>query len=129
MAKFPWKPYDVEQAKKDVVQRGAEAIDSARNAINAATEAAVEKLVLQAKTFAQMPPDVGTLFEASSHVLVEEITPRSLPLGDGSRPPLTIDMVAGVIENGAMTNRINPRMIELPPKRHRLVAFFLPIED
>jgi len=118
------KPYDVEQAKADVEAKAKDATAMARQMIEEERVAAIKRLEVQAATFAEMPKGVADLMRGASHVWIEEI------VGDGG-------IVAGVEfqnvwiihTNGARTNlgRYDKR-IDLPNKKHRMIAFFVPME-
>ena len=118
------KPYDVEQAKADVEARAKDATAMARRMIEEERVAAIHKLEVQAATFAEMPKGVSDLMKSASHVWIEEI------VGDGGIAGVEFQNSYIIHRNGSRTvlTRQYQKRIDLPDKKHRMIAFFVPME-
>ncbi len=118
------KPYDVDQAVKDVNSSARRVLEQAGAAIEGARLEAVRSLEVQARAFADMPRDLATLFKGATYVAIEEIVP--------DRGVLDFHGIDLRTSGGPRT--IYPRgfpgeKVELPAKKHRVIVFFIPVDE
>ena len=113
------KPYDVEAAKADVAAESERVACSAKAAIERAGYEAIHKLEVQAAAFAVMPRDLSALFTQASYVEIRELRREGFPGGS------KFHVDAQIVANGYPTCFT----VDLPSKPHRLIAFFVPIEE
>lgn len=118
--KKPWKPYDVEQAKVEILAEAVRRQECAKDAIDEVALAAVKRLEEQAKTFAQLPKDVGSLFVESSAVMIGAFEPSPFPYFDS--PIISDILVHGSFGQHTVVCRAN---VSVPKKKHRVLVFFV----
>lgn len=120
-SKKPWKPYDVEQAKADILAEAARRLEVTKDAINEAAINALKRLEEEAKTFAQMPKDVGSLFSEASAVMIGAYMPaydREVEIGD----------LVGFTRGDGQFVLAKDMHVKVPAKKHRVLVFFIPEE-
>lgn len=116
----PWKPYDVEQAKAEILAEAARRTEYAREAIDDVAHAAVALLEAQAQTFAKLPRDTGSLFGESSAVMIGALEPH--PHVDGDLQVRDILALTNYNQHSVTHNA----QVTLPRKKHRVLVFFIP---
>lgn len=125
----PWKPYDVEQAKADIMAEGDHLATQLTNRVNRATDEAVKRLETEAATFAKMPADVASLFTSAQHVAVD-----TLDLTDMVRDGKAVELRSAELyfHNAGQRRLFDARGgygPVLPPKKYSVLTFFIPEED
>lgn len=120
------KPYDVEAAKREVIEAGERIASTLQARVAQATEEAIAKLEIQARTFADLPKDLGTLYRDASNAIFAEIDLLGMfPPGYSfhASPQVQLD-----VRIDGYSPRMNTLVATIPAKKHRMIVFFVPIE-
>jgi hypothetical protein len=122
------KPYDVEQAKEEILAAAKSAQIGSDVTIGTATNEAIRKLEVQARAFADLPRDLSSLFKDASFVEIGEIDPKTWRISP-EVDQLSVSLGGPIIIYGRqiMIGSGKERMI--PNKKHRILVFMIPMED
>lgn len=116
------KPFDVEQAKREIEEKAAKEMEAAASRIAGAVDEAIRRLEVEARAVEAIgKSDVAALYRGASKVIVEEVTPGPHRYGDGTTP-FWIRVGFGVGERHLPETTISA-------KPHRMIVFLLPIDE
>jgi len=127
------KPYDVEQAKADVAVATREEVNRAVAGVEEAGDNAARRLEVQAQAFKEMPKDIAALYTAASFVATDEIDFGRMTRERGHKSE-SVAIAGGRIQVfvqgiGEVTiGDFGRHDAILPAKKHRMIAFFVPME-
>lgn len=132
------KPYDVEQAKAEIRERAKALVDVNREEIDRVVESALKRLEAEAGAFKDLKSEtLGSLFRDASAVLIEEFTAHPVPshLKDPGNLEVHMDLRIGG-PDGTQISAGLPRyegshrgMALIPNQKHRMIVFFMPVEE
>lgn len=121
------KPYDVEEAKREVEKEKTIAINHATAAIDDAARRAITQLEVQARTFAALPKDLGTLYRDASNAIFAEIDLAAMfPPGHTFHRSVQAQLDVRI---DGYSPRMNTLVATVPAKKHRMIIFFVPIDE
>lgn len=132
------KPFDVEQAKQQVKEFTKGLVDVNREEIDRVAAAAIKRMEAEAGAFKDLKSETfGSLFRDASAVLFEEITAHPLP--SSVREPGHLEVHADIRIGGPGGTQIianlprydgsNRGVTLIPNQKHRMIVFFIPVEE
>lgn len=126
------KPFDVEQAKQQVKEFTKGLVDVNREEIDRVAAAAIKRMEAEAGAFKDLKSETfGSLFRDASAVLIDEIEKQSAPSGDRALDVNFVRVEMGG-PRGYVQQHIGPRSgehIQIPNQKHRVLIFFIPVEE
>lgn len=78
--KKTWKPYDVEQAKVEILAEGDRLVEELTRRVERKADEAIKRLEEQAQTFAQLSRNAADLFAQAEHIAIQVCDYRVITL-------------------------------------------------